>query len=157
MIALFILQPDHSSETTMLPRSTNCNSHITVSALLNVRIVSNHWKKCHFMLCNEIVKSFRVFNLLLYVELTFGVDNYHIYYICYIYYICMLGMVPHKTNRGKEALYLFRSFEGIPAPYDKMKRMVIPSALKVARMKPTRRVSLSTCHCRFTAGMWWSN
>jgi len=50
-------------------------------------------------------------------------------------------MLPHKTNRGKEALYLFKSFEGIPAPYDKMKRMVIPSALKITRMKPTRKVS----------------
>ncbi|KAF6019423.1 RPL13A [Bugula neritina] len=48
-------------------------------------------------------------------------------------------MLPHKTNRGKEALYLFKSFEGIPAPYDKMKRMVIPSALKITRMKPTRK------------------
>jgi len=27
------------------------------------------------------------------------------------------------------------------APYDKMKRMVIPSALKITRMKPTRKVS----------------
>ncbi|XP_067950747.1 large ribosomal subunit protein uL13-like [Watersipora subatra] len=49
------------------------------------------------------------------------------------------GMLPHKTNRGKEALYLFRACEGIPPPYDKQKRMVIPSALKITRMKPTRR------------------
>ena len=30
-------------------------------------------------------------------------------------------------------------FEGIPAPYDKTKRMVIPSALRVLRLKPGRR------------------
>ncbi len=33
-------------------------------------------------------------------------------------------------------------FEGIPPPYDKQKRMVIPKALRVLRLKPGRRVSL---------------
>lgn len=58
---------------------------------------------------------------------------------CHLQY---LGMLPHKTNRGKEALYLFRAFEGIPPPYDKQKRLVVPSALKVVRLKVNRRVSL---------------
>ena len=31
------------------------------------------------------------------------------------------------------------TFEGIPHPYDKMKRQVIPSALRVVRLKPGRR------------------
>merc|ERR1712062_589022 len=49
------------------------------------------------------------------------------------------GMLPHKTTRGKEALGRLKVFEGVPAPYDKKKRMVVPSALKVLRLNPTRK------------------
>merc|ERR1712098_425752 len=49
------------------------------------------------------------------------------------------GMLPHKTPRGKEALGRLKVFEGVPAPYDKKKRMVVPSALRVVRMHPTRK------------------
>ncbi|GFO47253.1 60S ribosomal protein l13a [Plakobranchus ocellatus] len=49
------------------------------------------------------------------------------------------GMLPHKTTRGKEALARLKVFEGVPAPYDKKKRMVVPSALKVLRLNPTRK------------------
>ena len=48
-------------------------------------------------------------------------------------------MVPHKTERGKAALKRLVTFEGIPAPYDKTKRMIVPSALKVLRLKPGRK------------------
>ena len=53
-----------------------------------------------------------------------------------------LGMLPHKLNRGKEAMDRLKCFEGIPAPYDKKKRVVVPSALKVLRLKTRRRVSI---------------
>eukprot|EP00271_Cylindrocystis_brebissonii_P010339 TRINITY_DN26508_c0_g1_i1.p1 TRINITY_DN26508_c0_g1~~TRINITY_DN26508_c0_g1_i1.p1 ORF type:complete len:226 (+),score=52.13 TRINITY_DN26508_c0_g1_i1:43-678(+) len=46
------------------------------------------------------------------------------------------GMIPHKTKRGAAALERLKVFEGIPTPYDKMKRKVIPDALKVLRLKP---------------------
>jgi large subunit ribosomal protein L13Ae len=39
-------------------------------------------------------------------------------------------MIPHKTKRGAAALERLKAFEGVPAPYDKTKRMVIPDALK---------------------------
>ena len=52
------------------------------------------------------------------------------------------GMVPHKTERGKAAMKRLVCFEGVPPPYDKKKRMVIPAALKVLRLKPGRKVSL---------------
>jgi large subunit ribosomal protein L13Ae len=39
-------------------------------------------------------------------------------------------MIPHKTKRGAAALERLKAFEGVPPPYDKMKRMVIPDALK---------------------------
>ncbi|KAK7108121.1 large ribosomal subunit protein uL13-like [Littorina saxatilis] len=49
------------------------------------------------------------------------------------------GMLPHKTARGKEAMDRLKTFEGIPPPYDKQKRMVMPSALKVLRLGQTRK------------------
>ncbi|MCI3325521.1 50S ribosomal protein L13, partial [Escherichia coli] len=49
------------------------------------------------------------------------------------------GMIPHKTARGKEALERLKVFEGIPPPYDKKKRMVVPSALKVLRLGQSRK------------------
>merc|ERR1712187_734063 len=49
------------------------------------------------------------------------------------------GMIPHKTARGAAALDRLKSFEGIPHPYDRKKRMVIPHCLKVLRLRPERR------------------
>lgn len=40
------------------------------------------------------------------------------------------SMIPHKTKRGANALARLKVFEGVPTPYDKIKRMVIPDALK---------------------------
>lgn len=39
-------------------------------------------------------------------------------------------MIPHKTKRGAAALERLKAFEGVPSPYDKVKRVVIPDALK---------------------------
>ena len=47
-------------------------------------------------------------------------------------------MLPHKTPKGKAALQHLKVFEGIPSPYDQKKRMVVPQALKVVRMKAHR-------------------
>lgn len=49
------------------------------------------------------------------------------------------GMLPHKTARGKAALQRLKVFEGIPYPYDAKKRMVVPQALKVLRIKSFRK------------------
>jgi large subunit ribosomal protein L13Ae len=48
------------------------------------------------------------------------------------------GMVHQKTARGQAALKRLSTFEGIPAPYDKVKRVVIPAALRVMRLKVQR-------------------
>merc|ERR1719450_1524609 len=48
-------------------------------------------------------------------------------------------MIAHKTERGKLALKRLQTFEGVPPPYDKKKKMVIPSALKVLRLKAGRK------------------
>jgi hypothetical protein len=49
------------------------------------------------------------------------------------------GMIPHKTARGAAALDRLKTFEGIPPPYDKKKRVVVPQALRVLRLKPGRK------------------
>merc|ERR1712109_136089 len=56
-----------------------------------------------------------------------------------IFWRTVRGMIPHKSERGKDAMKRLQTFEGVPPPYDKKKRMVIPSALKVLRLKPGRK------------------
>jgi large subunit ribosomal protein L13Ae len=48
-------------------------------------------------------------------------------------------MIPHKTARGAAALERLKLFEGVPPPYDRKKRMVVPEALRVLRLKPGRK------------------
>ena len=45
------------------------------------------------------------------------------------------GMVPHKSPRGGEALSRLRCYEGVPEQYAKVKRMVIPEAFRVSRLR----------------------
>ncbi|KAL3531112.1 hypothetical protein ACH5RR_010434 [Cinchona calisaya] len=52
------------------------------------------------------------------------------------------GMIPHKTKRGAAALARLKVFEGVPPPYDKTKRMVIPDALKVLRLQAGHKYCL---------------
>ncbi|KAI8968485.1 60S ribosomal protein L16 [Mycotypha africana] len=56
-----------------------------------------------------------------------------------ILYKAIRGMIPHKTARGAAALDRIKLFEGVPPPYDRVKRMVIPDALRVLRLKPGRK------------------
>merc|ERR1711935_415389 len=48
------------------------------------------------------------------------------------------GMVHQKTARGQDAIGRLSTFEGIPSPYDKKKRVVIPAALRILRLKTIR-------------------
>ena len=45
------------------------------------------------------------------------------------------GMIPHKTQRGQCAMERLKCYEGIPAPYDKVKKVVIPDAIKVTHLQ----------------------
>jgi ribosomal protein uL13 len=56
-----------------------------------------------------------------------------------IFYKTVRGMIPHKTARGAAAMERLKVFEGIPPPYDKKQRMVVPQALRVLRLKPGRK------------------
>lgn len=49
------------------------------------------------------------------------------------------GMVPHKTARGAAAMERLKVFEGVPPVYDKVKRVVVPDALKVLRLQHGHR------------------
>ncbi|KAF4307923.1 Ribosomal protein L13 eukaryotic/archaeal [Botryosphaeria dothidea] len=49
------------------------------------------------------------------------------------------GMIPHKTARGAAAMERLKTFEGVPQPYDHMKRVVVPQALRILRLKPGRK------------------
>ncbi|KAL4965154.1 putative AMP-binding domain protein [Aspergillus stella-maris] len=56
-----------------------------------------------------------------------------------IFYKAVRGMIPHKTARGAAALERLKVFEGVPPPYDKKKRVVVPQALRVLRLRPGRK------------------
>jgi large subunit ribosomal protein L13Ae len=49
------------------------------------------------------------------------------------------GMIPHKTARGAAALERLKVFEGCPHPYDRMKKQVMPEALRNLHLKPNRK------------------
>lgn len=50
-------------------------------------------------------------------------------------------MIPHKTQRGKDALRRLKVYEGCPPPYDRRKRVVVPGAMRVMCLKPGRKVN----------------
>jgi large subunit ribosomal protein L13Ae len=56
-----------------------------------------------------------------------------------IFWRIVRGMLPHKTPKGSAALGRLKVFEGIPFPYDQKKRVVVPDALKVLRLKSHRK------------------
>ncbi|XP_065822731.1 large ribosomal subunit protein uL13-like, partial [Labrus bergylta] len=65
--------------------------------------------------------------------------RYHFRAPSRIFWRTVRGMLPHKTKRGQAALERLKVFDGIPPPFDKRKRMVVPAALKIVRLKPTRK------------------
>lgn len=49
------------------------------------------------------------------------------------------GMLPRKTQRGQDALARLKTFEGVPPPYAKTKRMVVPNALRITHLRPSAK------------------
>nr|XP_035943164.1 60S ribosomal protein L13a-like [Halichoerus grypus] len=62
-----------------------------------------------------------------------------------IFWQTVRGMLRHKTKQGQAALDHLKVFDGIPPPYNKKKQMVVPAALKVVRLKPTRKFAYLGC------------
>lgn len=56
-----------------------------------------------------------------------------------IFWRTVRGMIPHKTARGSAALDRMKAFDGMPHPFDRRKKMVVPAALKVLRLKSHRK------------------
>lgn len=52
------------------------------------------------------------------------------------------GMVHQKTARGQDAIGRLSTFEGIPQPYDKVKRVVVPAAMRILRLKSIREFTV---------------
>lgn len=46
------------------------------------------------------------------------------------------GMVPHKTPKGAAAMGRLKCFDGVPLSLNAKKKMVVPDALRVVRLKP---------------------
>jgi len=51
------------------------------------------------------------------------------------------GMLPHVWYRGSAAMQRIKAVEGIPAPFDQIKKMVVPDALRITRLRPGRKYS----------------
>lgn len=71
--------------------------------------------------------------------LTDGIGPFHFRAPSRIFYKAVRGMIPHKTARGAAAMERLKVFEGVPPPYDKKKRVVVPQALRVLRLRPGRK------------------
>ena len=71
-----------------------------------------------------------------------GKGPYHFKSPARMVWRCIRGMVHQKTKRGQEALGRLSTFEGIPHPYDKKKRVVVPAALRIMRLKSIREHTL---------------
>jgi large subunit ribosomal protein L13Ae len=53
-----------------------------------------------------------------------------------VFHRVVRGMLPHKTARGAAAYHNLKVFDGCPAPYDTQKKVVVPQALRVLRLRP---------------------
>lgn len=51
-------------------------------------------------------------------------------------------MIPHKTARGAAALERLKVFEGVPPPYDKQKKMVVPRLSVFSDYNPAESTAL---------------
>merc|ERR1712167_550265 len=51
------------------------------------------------------------------------------------------GMLPHKHYRGSAAFQRIKTLEGVPEPFNSVKKMVVPDALRIQRLPPGRKFS----------------
>lgn len=56
-----------------------------------------------------------------------------------IFWKSVRGMIKHKSTKGSAALSKLKVFDGIPYPYDHKRRMVVPEALKIVRLRDNRK------------------
>ena len=49
------------------------------------------------------------------------------------------GMLPHKTFRGSNALMRLKLFDGVPSGLIHIRKLIVPSALRIIKLAPNRR------------------
>ena len=59
-----------------------------------------------------------------------------------IVYRTIRGMIPYKTAKGAAAMGRLKCFDGCPVSANHMKKMVIPDALKAAKLAPRAKFSV---------------
>ena len=62
----------------------------------------------------------------------------------------------YETKRGQLSLGRLAAFEGIPEPYDKKKRVVVPAALKVIRLRSDRAFTVLVFRTTSMSSAWTS-
>nr|UXY87798.1 60S ribosomal protein L13A [Cryptomonas curvata] len=58
-----------------------------------------------------------------------------------IFWKVIRGMLPHKTKRGSIALSKLKVYEGEPPSYHKIKKLIVPNALRITKLQPGRTFS----------------
>ncbi len=107
-------------------------------------------QKCVVVRCEEIVQSGSMYrNKLKFTEYLHFRKNpnprrgtYHYRAPSRMFFKALRGMLPRKTARGEAAMGRVKCFEGIPYPYDHKRRMVIPEALKILKLKDFRNYTV---------------
>jgi len=56
-----------------------------------------------------------------------------------VFWKSVRGMLPHKTFRGSDALMRLKLYDGIPSSLTAIKKLIIPSALRVIKLAPNRK------------------
>lgn len=59
-----------------------------------------------------------------------------------IVYRTIRGMIPYKTAKGAAAMGRLKCFDGCPVSLNSMKKMIIPDALKVVKLKPRAKYAV---------------
>ena len=59
-----------------------------------------------------------------------------------IIYRTIRGMIPYKTEKGAAAMGRLKCFDGCPVSANNMKKMVIPDALKAAKLAPRAKFAV---------------
>lgn len=81
---------------------------------------------------------------------------YHLRAPSRIFWRTVRGMLPHKTYRGKTALMRLKTFDGVPQPYDRVKRMIHPSSLRHLALKPRRKYCTGNSSKFFIIAVPWN-
>jgi len=56
-----------------------------------------------------------------------------------VFWKSVRGMLPHKTFRGSDALMRLKLYDGIPSSLATIKKLIVPSALRVIKLAPNRK------------------